>query len=163
MLAVKSFLSVLRMNNVKQLKNEIAELTVQVEGPFPYQDCRLLLQQVRDEASGTKQGLKNLIPDLNAYFYLVDDHATGTKYVEMWDGGRLAQSRKLLNRSFFQVHTKYRTLEWRINQLNTPELYREMAVRDQLRLLMVAFIDHLLQQEREKNNTRQEQYLLSPA
>jgi hypothetical protein len=28
---------------------------------------------------------------------------------------------------------------------------------------MVAFIDHLLQQEREKNNTRQEQYLLSPA
>jgi hypothetical protein len=151
------------MKFTEELTKQIEDLAQGLTGAFPYEDCRTILHQVKSEQSGKVKRYESLIPDLDSYFYLVEAHSSGLGQILNWESVRLAQSEKMLKRSFFQTHPKYRPLEWRINQINTPELYRHLAVSDQLRLLIMEMIDQLLAQERDKNTARQEKYLLSAA
>jgi hypothetical protein len=151
------------MNDTQQIVQQIAKLSNELGGAFPYDDCRIILRQVQQERLVNRKKYADLIPDLDSYFDLVEMHATGINYVEQWESSRLAQSEVLLKPSFFQRHTKYRPLEWRVNQVNTPELYRRLAVSDQLRRLLVTLMSELMQKQRQKNQARQEDFLLSAA
>ncbi len=151
------------MNDTQKIIEQIGRLSKEWGGAFPYDDCRTILHQVQEQSLVERKKYADLIPDLDNYFDMVEMHAAGVEFVKKWDGLRLAQSAALVKPSFFQRYPKYRPLEWRVNQINTPELYRWLAVSDQLRRLLMTLMSELTQEQRQKNEARQEKFLLTAA
>ena len=144
------------------LADQIRTLSRKLEGPFPYEDCYQVTAQLREKSDlrGVKR-YEDLIPDLDAYFYLVDSHSSGVEFVMKWPTSELVVSQALLKKSFFQTHTKYREIEWMINELNTPKLYIMLTVSDELRVMLQKLMLDLVEETKRVNTARQQEFLLA--
>lgn len=142
---------------------QLERLLPEFHGPFPYADCRTLLGELRGNNSQQGRRYEDLIPDLNSYFYNVYSYASGISQVLGWDGPELFQAREKMRRSFFQVHARYKAIEWMINQIGTPELHRKLGLSNQIRLLLVELITQRLIFEQQVNIERQELLLTTVA
>ena len=142
------------------LVDQIHALSSKLSGAFPYDDCNLLFAQLRE--AGTTQTDKrygDLIPDLDAYLYLVESHSTGVAKLAGWSSSELSVSQKLLKNSFFQTHARYRTLEWMINEINTPRLHQLLTVSNELRSMLQKLIIDTVEESKRINLMRQEEFL----
>jgi len=144
------------------LAEQIRHLSQKLEGPFPYEDCGQVLSQIREklDAKSAKR-YADLIPDLSAYFYLVDSHSSGVDFVLKWQASELFVSQSLLKKSFFQTHTRYREIEWMINELNTPNLHMRLTVSNELRLMLQKLMLDLIEETKRVNIARQQEFLLA--
>ena len=129
---------------------------------LPYEDCRRTLQDAAKEMPNRMKRFRDFTPDLSTYLSYVYSHASGVEYILDWQSDRLVEAQILLRKSFFAAYPAYKPLEWRINQLNTPALYREIAASDQLRNMLLELLSQLIVERREANLVRQE-HLLSAA
>ena len=146
----------------KVLIDQIVQLSGKLGGPFPYEDCRVLIAQLRESASPRSgRQAEDLIPDLDAYFYLVESHSGGAAKLTDWPTSELTVSRALLKNSFFQAHTKYRNMEWMINEINTPRLYLMLTVSNELRTMLLKLIFDLVEESKRVNLIRQDELLLA--
>ena len=141
------------------LSKQIMLLAEELNKPFPYEDCHRTLQEATEAVPKMAKRFRDFVPDLSTYFSYVYSHASGVEYVLEWQGNRLAEAQMLLKKSFFTAYPVYRPLEWRVNQLSTPTLYREIAASDQLRKLLIELLSQLISERREANIVRQEQLL----
>ena len=142
------------------LIDQVLALSKNLGGPFPYEDCRILFAQLKETAggrSGKRYG--DLIPDLDAYFYLVASHSSGAAKLMGWSGSELTISQTLLKNSFFQSHPKYRDMEWMINEINTPKLYPMLMVSNELRTMLQKLISDLVEESKRVNLIRQKEFL----
>lgn len=145
--------------NINLLSEQIMSLAEELNKPFPYGDCRKTLQEAVEETPKTAKRFHDFVPDLSTYFSYVYSHASGVEYILEWQGSRLAEAHLLLKKSFFAAYAAYKPLEWRVNQISTPELYREIAASDQLRKLLLELLSQLTAERLEANLVRQERLL----
>lgn len=142
------------------LIDQIHALSNKLGGEFPYEDCKMLFAQLRE--IGTAQAEKkygDLIPDLDAYFYLVESHSMGVSKLVSWPSAELSISQKLLRSSFFQTHTRYRDMEWMINEINTPRLHQLLTVSNELRSMLQKLIADTIEESKRINMMRQKEFL----
>ncbi len=139
--------------------SQIAAIYPSLQGAFPYQDCRLLLQQMQETGLQQSEAYQDLIPDLDTYLDGVESYSAGANELLRWDALQLASAEHWLKRSFYQTHHKYKRIEWMINQVNTPRLYAMLSASDQLRKLLVKLIDYLLMVQTQQNHSRQDSFL----
>ena len=144
---------------IELLAKQITMLSGELRKPFPYADCRKVLQEAFKANPKQEKRYHDLIPDLSTYFSDVHSHAAGVAYILEWPSDRIVQSQDFLKRAFFEAYSTYKPIEWRINQLSTPILYQEIAASNQLRNLLRELLSQLLLQRREVNDSRQEQLL----
>jgi len=144
------------------LADQIRHLSEKLEGPFPYEDCDKVLAQLREKL-GPKiaKCYQDLIPDLDAYFYLVASHSSGVEFVVEWQTSELVGSQLLLKKSFYQTHTRYREIEWMINEINTPKLHMRLTVCDELRVMLQKLMLDLVEEMKRVNTARQQEFLLA--
>lgn len=144
------------------LADQILYLSKKLDGPFPYEDCRQVLAQLREKLDPrASRRYEELIPDLDAYFYLVDSHSSGVEHVIRWQVSELVISEGVLKKSFFQTHTRYREIEWMINELNTPKLHMMLTVSNELRVMLQKLIFDLVEESKRVNIARQQEFLLA--
>lgn len=148
--------------DISFLSEQIASLAKELNQPLPYEDCRKTLQDAAKATPSKMKRFRDLTPDLSTYFSYVYSHASGVEHLLNWQDNRLAEAQMLLKKSFFAAYPAYKPLEWRVNQLNTPTLYREIAASDQLRNLLLELLSQMIAERRETNLMRQE-HLLSAA
>ena len=142
------------------LADQILHLSKRLDGPFPYEDCRQVLAQLRENPDlQSVKRYEDLIPDLDSYFYLVDSHSSGVEYVIRWQSSELVVSQRLLKKSFFQTYTKYREIEWMINELNTPKLHMMLTVSNELRVMLQKLMQDLIEGTKRANLVRQQEFL----
>ncbi len=141
------------------LSEQIASLAKELNQPLPYEDCRITLQDAAKATPAKMKQFRDFTPDLSTYFSYVYSHASGVDRILNWQDNRLAGAQTLLKKSFFAAYPAYKPLEWRVNQLNTPTLYREIAASDQLRNLLLELLSQLIAERRETNLMRQERLL----
>lgn len=67
------------MDAVGSLLDRLAVINAQDRGPFPYRDCRMLLE-------GTS-GYEELIPDLDSYFSRLAGYASSGPRLLQWRPG----------------------------------------------------------------------------
>ena len=142
------------------LIDQIYALSDKLGGSFPYDDCNRLFAQIRETVTvqaDKKYG--DLIPDLDAYFYLVESHSMGVAMLANWPSSELSISQKLLKNSFFQTHTRYRDVEWMINEINTPRLHQLLTVSNELRSMLQKLIIDTIEESKRINLIRQEEFL----
>lgn len=123
------------------------------QGPFPYEDCRKLLQEVGNKLYG------DLVPDLNTYFYEIYSYSAGAKNLVTWSNEELAQSRKLFHKSFFDRYPQYAALQPIINQDNVPALAQRMSLYNQMRLSLTKFIKVLIDNHNTLKASQQRELL----
>ena len=144
------------------LADQIGTLSRKLEGPFPYEDCWQVLGQLSEKLdSRSVKRYEDLTSDLDAYFYLVDSHSSGVEFVVKWETSEIVVSQALLKKSFFQTHTKYREIEWMINELNTPKLHMMLIVSDELRMMLQKLMFDLIEETKRVNTARQQEFLLA--
>ncbi len=144
---------------IDNLTGQVRTLLGEFSGPFPYDDCRKVLQTIADTYPSQEHRYQDLIPDLDSYFYIVDAYAGGALQVMERSGKELVTARGLLKNSFFQAHPKYKPIEWIINQINTPKLYQKITSSDQLRQILLELFMRQLQSDQQASAKRQEQML----
>lgn len=144
---------------IELLAKQITMLSGELRKPFPYADCRKVLQEAFKANPKQEKRYHDLIPDLSTYFSDIYSHAAGVSHILEWPSDQIVQAQDFLKRSFFDSYSSYKPVEWRVNQLNTPTLYQEIAVSNQLRNLLRELLSQLLFQRRQVNASRQEQLL----
>lgn len=144
------------------LASQILRLSEKLSGPFPYDDCFQVTAQLREKLDlrGVKR-YEDLIPELDAYFYLVDSHASGVEHIIAWQSTEITVSQELLKKSFFQNHRRYREIEWMINEINTPKLYMMLTVSNELRVMLQKLMFDLIEEAKRINLARQQEFLLA--
>ena len=145
--------------NTNSLSQQIGSLAEELNQALPYEDCRRTLQDAAKEMPNKMKRFRDFTPDLSTYFSYVYSHASGVEYILGWQSDRLVEAQMLLKKPFFAAYPAYKPLEWRINQLNTPTLYREIAASDQLRNMLLELLSQLIAARREANLMRQERLL----
>lgn len=144
---------------IHYLLSQIAVIESSLRGTFPYEDCRVLLKHMYAIEAIKGDVFQDLIPDLDSYLDGVESYSAGAEELLKWDVSKLSSAQHWLRRSFYQTHTKYRRIEWMINQVNTPRLYAMLSASDQLRGLLRELIGHLLLEMSQQNRLRQDAFL----
>jgi len=142
------------------LKNQILTLSEKLGGPFPYEDCRVVMRQIGaslEPRDSKKYG--DLIPDLDGYFYLVSSHSQGIMQFAEWAAAEMIVSRELLKKSFFQTHRRYQDIQWMINEINSPMLFMRLTASNELRVMLLKLISDRVEESRCVNMIRQEKFL----
>ena len=144
---------------VTSLSEQINSLAKELSQPFPYKDCEKTLQEAEKATPKIAKRFRDFGLDLSTYFSYVYSHASGVEHILNWPSSRIAEAQMLLKKSFFAAYPAYKPLEWRVNQINTPTLYREIAASDQLRNMLLELFSQLTAERREENIMRQERFL----
>lgn len=105
--------------------------------PFPYPDCRLVYAKGGKLADG-------LIPSLDLYFSDVAGYCSWGKRLLRFSQSELLAARATLTRSFFEKHPEYLPLKALINETETPTLFADLKLHDELRGRLLALIAALL-------------------
>ena len=84
--------------------------------PFPYDDCRKLLENTNDE-------FEDLIPSLDRYFAGVAGLCSWGKRSSTWTDEYIKEFEPKLHKSFFQEFPEFSQLETSINEKKTPKLF----------------------------------------
>lgn len=105
--------------------------------PFPYADCRHVMAQVGEFDEG-------LIPDLDLYFSNVAGYCSWGKRLQRMPRPELLAARATLTRSFFEKHPEYLPLTALINEADTPTLFGDLKLHEELRNRLLAIIPALL-------------------
>ena len=144
------------------LASQVIALSKKLDGAFPYDDCYLIQDQIRDMGSSREsKRYEDLISELDAYLYLVGSHASGVEKLAGWPVSELTISRDLLKPSFFQRHRRYREIQWMINEINTPRLSSMLAASDELRVMLLELIFDRIEETKRVNTARQQEFLLA--
>jgi len=146
------------VNDINILSEHIESLAGELSKPFPYDDCRKVLNEAEAAPKHTRR-YHDLIPDLSTYFSDIYSHASGVEFLKEWPSDRISQSQAFLKRSFFDAYSAYKSIEWRINEIDTPTLYRDIVVNNQLRNLLLELFSQLLYERVQINEARQKQLL----
>ncbi|MGH9769185.1 MAG: hypothetical protein ACREAB_17295 [Blastocatellia bacterium] len=129
------------------MKESAAELrrifTEELGKPFPYEDCR----RVMDEA-----GMKDsaLIPDLDLYLSNLAGYASWGKKILDWPREKMLEARARLTKTFFELHQQYLSLAPLITETKTPDLAFQMALYEKLRIEMLDLLSKLLSDKPDK-------------
>ena len=110
--------------------------------PFPYGDCRRVYAGAGKIADG-------LIPDLDLYFGDVAGYCSLGKKLLRLSANDLLKARATLIRSFFEKHSQYLPLTAFINETDTPTLYADLKLHDELRARLLIIISSLLAETAE--------------
>ena len=144
------------------LADQITALSDKLGGLFPYEDCYLIQEQIREiRPPRESKRYEDLISDLDGYLYLVGSHARGVEKLAEWPVSELAMSQDLLKPSFFQTHRRYREIEWMINEINTPKLSSMLTASNELRVMLQKLMFDLIEENKRVNIARQQEFLLA--
>jgi hypothetical protein len=109
--------------------------------PFPYEDCRVLLDGLGDEYEG-------FIPDLDMWCSSIAGYSSWGKRIVRWSEQQLIEARGLMSTGFFDEHPEYATLERHIRPESAPDLHDELRLYEGLRIKLLELFDYLLRERR---------------
>lgn len=110
--------------------------------PFPYDDCRVLLDGLGDDYEG-------FIPDLDVWCSSIAGYSSWGKRIVRWPEQKLRKARGLMSVGFFEEHPEYATLGRHITSETTPDLFDELRLYEGLRLRLLDLFDYLLWERRD--------------
>lgn len=125
------------MDAVGALLDRLAVINAKDRGPFPYRDCRMLLE-------GTS-GYEELIPDLDSYFSELAGYASSGPRLLQWRTDKVNQVRGELTQTFYDRFPKYRPLAPRVTAATTPDLFAALRMADEKRAVLTELMREMVQ------------------
>ena len=110
--------------------------------PFPYDDCRKLLEENSDE-------FEDLISCLDSYFSDIAGFCSWGKRVLFWTSENIEETKFQLQNSFFRQFPKFNLLKSSINEENTPKLFSQLLIHDLMRLTLLDILNEVKVTEKD--------------
>lgn len=124
--------------------HEILQLSEEADDtPFPYEGCRRLLA----ETGNKYKDYRDLIPYLDLYFYNISSYSSVAQKIIHWSPEKLLDAKDKLDGSFFDNHPRYKLFAPMITREFVPDLYRELAIHEQIRHLLLDVISEQLREQ----------------
>ena len=127
-------------DDIDALVQRMIQLHEQDKGPFPYDDLRLIRRTVTSRKKLTRRLLDSVNPDLNLYFMEISGSCSWGNRAKSWPRERRQQIAPCLQLDFFGRFPKYEPLRRWISESQTPSLYRDLVLHDEMRLTLLAFL-----------------------
>ena len=109
--------------------------------PFPYADIRHIYKTVTSRKKLTRRLIeKGFGPDLNTFQMSVSGACGGYHFVLEWPAEKRQQWADWLNKSFFERWPEYLSVRRWITEANTPELFRDFVLHEEMRVNMLALL-----------------------
>lgn len=124
--------------NMKESADKLRRIFKEELGkPFPYEDCRRVLEEA---------GMKGaaLIPDLDLYLSDLAGYASWGKKILNWPREKMLEAQAKLAKTFFELHPQYFPLAPLITEMKTPDLASQMALYEKLRIEMLDLLSRLV-------------------
>ncbi len=129
------------LGTTQELVNELRRLYEEEDrGPFPYDDCRYLLQN-NDER------FEDLIPDLDTYFWGIARCCSSPWKLLKLSKEQLREIQGSLTTTFFEEYPQYRLLERQIDEVNTPDLHENLALYEKMRVMLLELLSILIHEQ----------------
>jgi hypothetical protein len=133
--------------NYQELLDKLRLLRQSDNKPFAYKDCRKLSNQHRGK-------IDDLIRDLNTYFMDIAGFCSGDYQILHLPKATLLSAINRLSISFFEKHSKYNIIKDQITEENTPDLFADFKLCENMRMLAIELISKLLQTEMTSGDKR---------
>ena len=104
--------------------------------PFPYQDCRKILQR-------TDAGFEDFIPSLDVYFSDVAGYCSSGKRIDDWSIEKIEKAENQMQKSFFDRFSRFSELKSAITERETPQLYNQLLIYDLMRLTLIDILSEI--------------------
>jgi hypothetical protein len=118
---------------VEALLSELESMHSSDTHPFPYDDCRKLIEEDPLRYSA-------LIPDLDVYFALIAGYRRSGSRILNWPLTRLEDAQHKLGRSLYERYPAYNKLR-ELSPERAPALVRELANAEKARKILVEVFD----------------------
>ena len=108
---------------------------------FPYDDIRHIYKTVTSRKKLTRRAIKKGFgPDLNTYQMAVSGPCRGCHFVLEWPAEKRQDWADWLNKDFFERWPEYLPVRRWISEANTPELFRDFVLHEEMRVNVLALI-----------------------
>jgi hypothetical protein len=124
--------------SIEKRLETIREWGLELEGPFPYDDCRFLINEF-------EQITTDLMPDLDLWRSDIAGVASWGKKLMKLPPDKLRKFRDVISLKFVEEHPQYNTIFlFGLNSKHTPELAEEMDNYERIRSALCEAIDDML-------------------
>lgn len=109
--------------------------------PFPYADIRHIYRTVTSRKIRTRRAIKKGFgPDLNTYLYSIYSPARWCDVLLGWPTDKRQNLSEWLEQDFFERWPEYLFVRRWITEENTPDLYREFVIYEEMRMNVLALL-----------------------
>ena len=135
-------------NTLEEVLQTLAELDEANAHQFPSDDIRHIYKTVASRKKLTRRVIDNFFKgDLDTYFSAISGASSwGWKALE-WPFEKRKRIANYLSQEFFERHPRYLPVRRWITEANTPELYRDFVLHEEMRVNVLALIRLLDQLE----------------
>jgi hypothetical protein len=124
--------------SIENKLEEIREWEMEARGPFPYEDCRFLIQEF-------EQITTNLIPDLDLWMSKIAGYAGSGRRLMRLSASELRQIQDSISLRFLDELPQYSTIAlFGLNSKHTPELAEVLDDYERMRSALCEVIDEML-------------------
>jgi hypothetical protein len=128
----------MELDRIEDKLEEIREWQLEAEGPFPYDDCRFLIQEF-------EQITTDLIPDLDLWMSKIAGYASRGRRLMRLSTSELREIRDAISLRFMDEHLRYSTIAlFELNSKRTPELAEDLDNYERMRLALREVIEEML-------------------
>ena len=109
--------------------------------PCPYDDIRHIYKTVTSRKKLTRRVMdKGFIADLDVYFSDTAGCSSWGKKALGWGSEKRKLFARLMSQEFFEKHPEYLPVRRWITEANTPELFRDFVLHEEMRVNVLALI-----------------------
>jgi hypothetical protein len=124
--------------SIEKRLEENGEWQQEAEGPFPYTDCRFLIQEF-------EQMTTDLIPDLDLWMSDIAGVASWGRRLMKLPTSELRKFRNTISLKFLEEYPQYNTIFFHgMNSEHTPDLAEDMDNYERMRSALCEVMDEML-------------------
>lgn len=109
--------------------------------PFPYDDIWHIGKTVTSRKIATRRAIaKGFVADLDMYLSDIAGCSSWDRKALTWDSETRRLFAGLMSKEFFEQHPEYLLVRRWITETNTPELFRDFVLHEEMRVNVLALL-----------------------
>ena len=140
-------------NTLEDVLQTLAELDEADCCAFPYEDIRHIYRTVTSRKIVTRRAIaKGFIPDWNTFAMTASGYSSWGEKSLIWPAEKRQRIAKYLGKSFFERYLEYLPICRWITSTDTPELFRDFVLHEEMRVNVLALLRLLDELESQQHN-----------
>lgn len=144
-------------NTLEDVLQILAELDKADCYAFPYDDIRHIYKTVTSRKIVTRRAIaKGFAADWNTFAMTASGCCSWGRKALNWPAEKRGRTTDYLSKSFFERYLEYLPVRRWITNTNTPELFRDFVLHEEMRvnvLALLRWLDRLENQNKDGNRT----------
>jgi len=126
---------------IHELIKELGSYGAKAVRPFPYSDCRKLIDSLTLQE---RNHFQDFTADLNTFDMAVSGPISWDTKILDWPQERVERVYKYVEKNFFQRFPRYKIVKRLINRTDTPNLFEDIRTHNKIRKILLKLLPLLM-------------------